>query len=163
MWDLDGDGKCELILVTLKTRLTSWSGLVNIVLSGGVDWIFTVRSGRNDDYSGGPDFQMDVTSRTPTDESVQWMFLIDGDFNGDGREDILLERSLDQYDVYLSDVDTGFFRKGPPLSFKAPVEAWTYIADFNGDGLSDLLVRERRVSRITVFLSQSKKQKGTQK
>jgi hypothetical protein len=91
------------------------------------------------------------------------MFLIDGDFNGDGREDILLERSSDRYDVYLSDADTGFFRKEPPLSFKAPVEARTRIADYNGDGISDLLVDERRVSRVTVFLSQSEKPKGTQK
>ena len=163
MWDLDGDGKCELILLTLKTQVTSWSGLVKVVLSGGVDWIFTVRSGRDDDYSGGPDFQMDITSRTPSDRSVEWMFRIDGDFNGDGREDILLERSSDQYDVYLSDTDTGFFRREPPLSFKAPVEAWTHIADLNGDGISDLLVRERRVARITVFLSQSQKHKGARK
>lgn len=163
MWDLDGDGKCELILLRLKTRVTSWSSLVNIALSGGVDWIFTVRSGRDGDYSRGPDFQMDITSRTPTDESVEWMFQIDGDFNGDGREDILLERSSDRYDVYLSDADTGFFRKEPPLSFKAPVEARTRIADYNGDGISDLLVDERRVSRVTVFLSQSEKPKGTQK
>ena len=160
MWDLDGDGKCELVLVTLKTRMTSWSSLVNIALSGGVDWIFTVRSGRDGDYSGGPDFQMDMTSRTPSDSSVEWLFLIEGDFNGDGREDILLERSSDQYDVYLSDADTGFFRREPPLSFQAPVEAWTDIADFNGDGVSDLLVRERRVFRVTVFLSQPGKQKG---
>jgi hypothetical protein len=163
MWDLDGDGRCELILLRLKTRVTSWSSLVNIALSGGVDWILTVRSGRAGDYSGGPDFQMDITSRTPTDESVEWMFQIDGDFNGDGREDILLERSSDRYDVYLSDADTGFFRKEPPLSFKAPVEARTRIADYNGDGISDLLVDERRVSRVTVFLSQSEKPKGTQK
>lgn len=157
MWDLDGDGQCELILVALKTRVTSWSSLVNIALSGGVDWLFTVRSGQDGDYSGGPDFQMDITSRTPSDRSVEWMFQIDGDFNGDGLKDILLERSSDQYDVYLSDADSGFFRKEPPLSFKAPVEAWTEIADFNGDGISDLLVQERRVCRITVFLSQSRK------
>jgi len=155
MWDLDGDGKCELVLVALKTRVTSWSGLVDMALSGGVDWVFTVRSGRNGDYSGGPDFQMDMTSRTPSDKSVEWMFSIDGDFNGDGRKDMLLERSSDQYDLYLSDTDTGFFRREPPLSFRAPVDAWTDIADLNGDGISDLLVQERRVSRITVFLSQS--------
>jgi hypothetical protein len=161
MWDVDGDGKCELILVALKSRTTSWSSLVDIVLSGGVDWIFTVRSGRSGDYSGGPDFQMDITSRTPSDRSVEWMFRMDGDFNGDGRGDILLERSSDQYDVYLSDARSGFFRKQPPRSFRAPVDAWIDIADFNDDGVSDLQVCERRVTRVTMFLSQTKKRKGS--
>jgi hypothetical protein len=141
----------------------SWTGLVDIALTGGVDWIFTVRSGRDDDYSGGPDFQMDITSRTPSDKSVEWMFQIDGDFNGDGREDILLERSSNQYDVYFSDAETGFFRKEPPMSFKAPIDAWTHIDDFNGDGIDDLFVQERRVTRVTMFLSRSGKQKGTPK
>ena len=84
-WDLDGDGRCELILVALKTRVTSWSGLVNLVVSGGVDWVFTVRSGRDGTYSGSPDFQMDVTSMTPRSASVSSLFSLDGDFNGDGR------------------------------------------------------------------------------
>ena len=157
MWDLDGDGACELVLLALKSRTTSWSGIVNIVLSGGVDWIFTVHSGRDGDYSGSPDFQMDVTTRTPSDKSVEWMFHVSGDFNGDGRKDILLERSLDQFDVYFSDAKTGYFQKQPPMSFKAPVDAWVNIADFNSDGISDLQVIERRVTRITVFLSQKGK------
>lgn len=157
MWDLDGDGTCELVLLALKSRVTSWSSIVNIALSGGVDWIFTVRSGRDGDYSGGPDFQMDMTSRTPSDKSVEWMFLVDGDFNGDGRKDILLERSSDQFDVYFSNIKTGFFQKQPPMSFRAPVDAWIDIADFNRDGISDLQVIERRVTRVTVFLSQKGK------
>jgi hypothetical protein len=160
LWDLDGDGKCELILVALKSRATSWSSLVDVVLSGGVDWIFTVRSGRDGDYSGGPDFQMDITSRTPSDKSVEWMFLMDGDFNGDGRKDILLERSSDQYDVYLSDTSSGFFRSQPATSFRAPVDAWVHVADFNGDSISDFQTLERRITRVTVFLSQAGKQKG---
>lgn len=163
MWDLDGDGKCELVLLALKTRIMSWTGLVDVALTGGVDWIFTVRSGKDDDYSGGPDFQMDITSRTPSEKSVEWMFQIDGDFNGDGRDDILIERSSNQYDVYLSDAGTGFFRKESPMSMKAPIDAWTHIDDFNGDGIDDLFVQERRVTRVTMFLSQSGNKKGTPK
>jgi hypothetical protein len=163
-WDLDGDGRCELILVALKTRVTSWSGLVNLFVSGGVDWVFTVRSGRDGAYSGGPDFQMDITSMTPRSVSVSSLFLIDGDFNGDGREDILVERGPEQFDVYVSAPGAGFFQAGPALSFAAPVEArMVATADLNGDGISDLFVQKTIEAQITVYLSQSDQQKGTPK
>ncbi|OHB67162.1 MAG: hypothetical protein A2Y77_03255 [Planctomycetes bacterium RBG_13_62_9] len=163
-WDLDGDGRCELILVALKTRITSWSGLVDLAVSGGVDWVFTVRSGRDGDYSGGPDFQMDVTSMTPRNASVSSLFTIDGDFNGDGREDILVERGAEQFDVYLSSPGGGFFQAGPALSFAAPIEArMIKTADLNGDGISDLFVQKATEAHITVCLSQSNQRKGTPK
>jgi hypothetical protein len=164
MWDLDGDGRCELILVALKTRLTSWSGLVDMFLSGGIDWVFTVRSGRNGDYSGGPDFRMDVTSGMPRDDSIASLFQIKGDFNGDGREDLLVERSPDQFDVYLSSEASGFFRQGPAVVFRAPTAARRVdTADLNGDGVSDLFVQGREQPQVTVFLSQSGQSKGARR
>jgi hypothetical protein len=161
-WDLDGDGRCELILVALKTRVTSWSGLVNMVVSGGVEWIFTVRSGRDGTYSGGPDFRMDVTSTTPRDGTVFRFFRLDGDFNGDRRVDLLVERGLEQFDVYRSAPQGGFFQAGPSLSFAAPTEARVVsTADLNGDGLSDLFVQAMVEARLTIYLSQSDPRKGT--
>jgi len=163
-WDLDGDGRCELILVALKTRITSWSGLVNLFVSGGVDWAFTVRSGRDGAYSGSPSFQMDVTSMTPRNAWVSNLFLIDGDFNGDGREDILVERGPQQLDVYMSSPGAGFFQAGPALSFEAPVEARVVdTADLNGDGISDLFVQKATEAHITVCLSQADHQKEASK
>jgi hypothetical protein len=160
-WDLDGDGRCELILVALKTRVTSWSGLVNMVVSGGVEWVFTVRSGRDGEYSGSPDLQMDVKSMTPRNASVSSMFSLDGDFNGDGRTDLLVERGPEQFDVYLSAPGARFFQAGPALSFAAPVEARLIsTADLNGDGLSDLFVQKATEAHLTVCLSQSAPRKG---
>lgn len=162
-WDLDGDSRCELILVALKTRVTSWSGLVDIALSGGVDWVFTVRSGKDGTYSGGPDFRMDLTTMTPRSGAIAYLFLIDGDFNGDGREDLLVERTPEQFDVYLSSTDAGFFQNRPPVVFEAPVEARQVdTSDLNGDGISDFYVQALQEARLTVYLSQSDSRKGTQ-
>jgi hypothetical protein len=161
-WDLDGDGRCELILVALKTQITSWSGLVNLFVSGSVDWVLTVRSGRDGAYAGRPDFQMDVTSMTPQNASFFTLFLLGGDFNGDGRDDLLIKRGSEQFDVYLSEAGTGFFHSGPALSFAAPTEARRVeTADLNGDGVSDLFVQKALEARITLYLSQSNPQKGT--
>lgn len=163
-WDLDGDGRCELILTAIKTRVTSWSGLADLALSGGLDWTFTVWSGRSGDYSGRPDFQMDATSAVPTITSVFSVFLLDGDFNGDGRMDILVLRGPEQFDVYLSDAGTGFFQSGPALSFAAPIEARRVdTSDLNADGISDLFVQRALDAQITVYLSQSDPRKGTPK
>jgi hypothetical protein len=163
-WDLDGDGRCELILVALKTRVTSWSSIVNMVVSGGVDWVFTVRSGRNGAYAGRPDFQMDITSMTPHNTMISNLFLIDGDFNGDGREDILVERATEQFDVYLSSPRAGSFQPGPALRLAAPTEARRVeTADLNGDGISDLFVQKALEAQITIHLSQPDPQKGTPK
>ncbi len=163
-WDLDGDGRCELILVALKTRVTSWSGLVNMVVSGGVEWVFTVRSGRDGTYSGNPDFQMDITSMTPRNASVSSMFSLDGDFNGDGRTDLLVERGPEQFDVYLSSPGGRFFQAGPALSFTAPVEArMVSTTDLNNDGISDFFVQNATEPHLTVCLSQSAPRKGPPK
>jgi hypothetical protein len=163
-WDLDGDGRCELILVALKTRVTSWSSMVNMVVSGGVEWVFTVRSGRDGTYAGNPDFQMDVTSMPPRSASVSSLFSLNGDFNGDGRTDLLVERGPEQFDVYLSAPGAKFFQAGPALSFAAPIEArMVSTADLNSDGLSDFFVQKATEARLTVCLSQSAPRKGPSK
>ena len=160
-WDLDGDGRCELILAALKTRITSWSGLVNLAVSGGVDWILTVRSGRDGTYTGSPDFQMEITSMTPQSPSLASLICFDGDFNGDGRKDILVERGPEQYDVYLSSPSTGYFQAGPALSFAAPIDVnIVNTADLNSDGISDLFVQDLKQAQIVVCLSQSNQRKG---
>jgi hypothetical protein len=160
-WDLDGDGRCELILAALKTRITSWSGLVNLAVSGGVDWVLTIRSGRDGTYTGSPDFQMEITSMTPRSASFASLICFNGDFNGDGRRDILVERGPEQYDVYLSSVGTGYFQAGPALSFAAPIEVNILnTADLNGDRISDLFVQDLKEAQIVVCLSRSDQQKG---
>lgn len=83
--------------------------------------------------------------------------LADGDFNGDGRDDIL---SSDDYNVYVFFGDgLGNFSQPPKILYRLDTQAMMLPAagDFNGDGRSDVVVpvsyNNNGVSRgVTVFL-----------
>ena len=59
--DLNGDGVCELVLLEMKTRIISESGLVETVVSHGLDWALTIRSFHHGAFSRSPDASVPVT------------------------------------------------------------------------------------------------------
>jgi len=70
-----------------------------------------------------------------------WQFAAEGDFNADGKADILL-RSMNtgQWYAYLLDNTTVLSAAAPDTSFNL---IWDLQAvdDYNGDGMSDILLR----------------------
>ena len=112
--DLDGNGACELVLLEMKTRIISESGLVETVVSHGLDWALTIRSFHHGYFSRSPDASVPVTGILPSEVLAGWPFLIQGDFNGDGRLDLLVRRSDTQWNIFAARwMDTGS-RRNPP-------------------------------------------------
>jgi RHS repeat-associated protein len=111
--DFDGDGKSDLLLIDEKGKITVYS-------------VFK-------DYNGV------YESSVITDINIQGLQSVHfGDFNGDGKTDLLAEvadKSGSSYNSYHSD---GSKFVGVS-SFPDPDYADPYISDFNGDGLSDVL------------------------
>ncbi len=101
MHDLDGDGYCELVLLEFKTSITSASGLVETALSHGLDWSLTIRSFHHGAFSRSPDASVPVTMVLPAEVLAGWPIFIQGDFNGDGRPDLLVRRSETQWNIFL--------------------------------------------------------------
>ena len=73
-----------------------------------------------------------------------WRIVGIGDFNGDGRDDALLRHANGWMTEWLGQPNGSFFDNG------AVASSWTHpdwqvagIADFNGDGRDDLLLRNR--------------------
>ncbi len=158
--DLKGDGTCELVLFDLATTLTSASSIVDMVLSGGLDCALTIRTFNHGVFSANPNATipvrtvMPVTSVTPVEDMMEWPFFIHGDFNGDGRLDLVVRRSVNQWSILFSTRDEGWFAPIPAMSFETPIPGSLEIRDLNGDGLSDIVLRPENDPRIFVFLNQ---------
>jgi len=159
--DTNKDGLADIVMMELKDRPVSPSSLVKIVISRGLDWVLTVRLFRKEKgFNNRADFSMDIATMLPTSEQFGDVANFDGDFNGDGRPDLLIRRSPTQSYVYLSSVSNGFFNPKSQLKLEVPAEGWTAVKDLNGDGVSDVYLIDYGKGEITVFLSERSNKKG---
>jgi hypothetical protein len=159
--DLDGDGICELVLLEFKTSITSANGLVKTVLSHGLDWALTIRSFHRGAFSSSPDASVPVTMILPAEILKGWPIFIQGDFNGDGRPDLLVRRSDTQWNIFLSTTNGHWFTSQPAMTFNVPAHGYVErIDDLNGDGLADIVWRELDTPNLSIFLSPSHQTKG---
>ena len=159
--DLDGDGVCELVLLEMKTRIISESGLVEMMASHGVDWALTIRSFHHGAFSHSPDASAPVTIiLADWNELWAWPICIQGDFNGDGRPDLLVRRSDNQWNIFFSTSDGHWFAPQPAMTFDAPTRGYYEIKDLNGDGLSDIIWHEWDKPNLSIFMSPPRPAKG---
>jgi hypothetical protein len=79
---------------------------------------------------------------------------VTGDFNGDGFEDLALRRSASQLEIRLAEGWTAFAAT-PAALLSLPAQAQAQVADVNGDGRADVLVRweEGNTPRNIVYVA----------
>ena len=164
--DLKGDGTYQLVLVELKTAFTSVDSLVEMALSGGLECALTIRTFNNGAFSGSPNATipirtiMPITTLVPVEEFNHWPFFICGDFNGDGRPDLLVRQSTTRWSILFSTADDRWFMPQPAMTFETPIQGYFDIKDLNGDGRSDIVLRAQNDPRIFICLSPSQQAKG---
>ena len=151
--DLDGDGVAELVLLEPEIGVTSPSGFVEMLLSRGVDWSLKIRSFHRGAFSRNPARPVPVTILLELEELQEWPLFIQGDFNGDGRLDLLLRRTKTQWNILFSTTDGRWFAPQAALTFNAPANGHIEIDDLNGDGLADIIWHEPDVPRLSIFMS----------
>jgi len=160
-FDINNDGFLDIVLMELKTIPTSAGDLMEILASKGMTWTLTVRVFKQPEgFSNRADFRMDFRTMLPVSESFEDVINLEGDFNADGRNDLIVRRSPTESDIYLSSVRTGFFESQPKLQLEVPADARTSVEDLNDDGVSDIYLLDYEKGRITVFLSKTSNSKG---
>ena len=126
--DFNGDGRDDILWISDANEISNWLATP----SGG----FTV----NDSHA---------FSQTSTQQNPAGI----GDFNGDGRDDILFWDYHQSVTVWQG-TSTGGFLHGSPASATTSSTSWNVagIGDFNGDGRDDILWRNADTGALTDWL-----------
>ena len=126
--DFDGDGRADILWRNSDGTVTNWLGSGN----GG----FTPNGAR-------------FWQTIPT----EWNIVVTGDFNGDGRDDILWRSDSGTLTNWLGTA-TGAFDANGANFWTTIASAWKIVGvgDFNGDGRDDILWRNND-GTITNWLS----------
>lgn len=158
-FDINNDGFLDVAMMELRTVPTSASALLEMAASNAMAWTLTVRlSNEPKGFSDRADFRMDFMTMLPISESFEDAVNLKGDFNADGRKDLIVRRSPTQSDIYLSSLRTGFFEREPKIQLQVPAEHQTSsLKDLNGDGMTDISLIDYEQGQIIVFLSETSK------
>jgi hypothetical protein len=129
--DFNGDGRVDILWRNDNGKITDWLGNANGGFNGNL---------ANADNS--------VTSN--------WQVIATGDFNGDGRSDILW-RNTDNGNVtdWLGQANGGFASNGPATNNVGSVWKVAGTGDVNGDGIDDVIWRNTNTGDVTDWLGNS--------
>jgi len=160
--DVDGDGYPDLVLGF--GHIDSREGLRKQITARQLD--YTLRFYFNRPGAGFPteaDCQRAVMIhlqdlQSPLDwelpQNFQRYVKVGGDFNGDGKTDLLVRDQRGAISAYFFQSRTKGFSLEPDLLFNClePIESWQ-VEDLNGDGISDLIVKLAKEDAFRVFVS----------
>jgi hypothetical protein len=163
--DLKGDGTYELVLLEPRFATTSLSSLADMLVSRGVDLALTIRPFARGAFAGRAEASVPLTVMLSWFGTGQWPFFIRGDFNGDGRPDLLVQRSATTWVVFGSTNDGHWFDPRPAMKLELPTQGYVprrvfQISDLNGDGRADVVMRDPDDPRVFIFLTQPSSRKG---
>jgi len=159
--DLDGDGFPDLVLG--YSQIEDKEGVRKMITAKKLDYnlrFYFYRPGIG--FPKEADGQRDVVihlDRAEMQEDLPQYFRryvqLGGDFNGDGRIDLLVRDHSDDISVYSFISRAKGFSPEPDLRFSCPepVDEWQ-VTDLNHDGVSDLIVKLAKQKGYRIFISQ---------
>ena len=115
--DFNGDGRSDILWRSTTGQFSDWLGQANGGFVGNDANAFTT-------------------------VPISWTIVGTGDFNGDGRDDVLWRNSNGQLSDWLANANGGF-TPNDANAFTTVPTSWSVVGvgDFNGDGRDDILWR----------------------
>ena len=159
--DIDGDGFLDLALG--YSLLDSREGVRKSITAKQLDLSMRVFLSRAGQFAKAANFQRDVLIHLDQASIVlgwgradyfQRYVNLEGDFNGDGKKDLLVRDRRDQMSIYFFVSRNQGFSPRPDVvvSCPEPMDAWQ-PGDLNNDGITDLVVQLAK-GGFRVFISQ---------
>lgn len=131
--DFNGDGRADLL----------WRNMADGALS---NWLADIHGG----------FTPNDANALVSGIGLGWRIAGVGDFNGDGRDDILWRDESGLMSNWLAQANGGFLGNDANAFASVP-SVWEIegVGDFNGDGRDDILWREMRTGAVSNWLGQA--------
>ena len=163
--DVDGDGCLDLVLG--YSKFDSREGYRKAFTAKQLDFTLHLRFYRpGEGFPEKPDCDVDllisldhpsIDLTYPRGRYFETFVNLLGDFNGDGRRDLLVRDRADRISVYPFVSRQAGFAKTAGASFRYtdPIDQ-LQIADLNNDGVSDLILKLNKKDIFRVFLSRTR-------
>ncbi len=154
--DINGDGKLDLLMVEPRKMPTSMHEAIEMLVSGEGDGRIAIQPFETKGFARRPTFRLDARMTLNRSRLID----LGGDYNGDGRKDILVWRAPTEADVYLSRTSGELFERQPGLRFRAPAFSFVEAQDLNGDGIDDPVFNNYDDNEYAVYLSRRSAKEG---
>jgi hypothetical protein len=157
--DFDTDGDMDMVVESTSFFEGGLRESINQYLSRNtIHHIIRIHAQAEDQFSDAPlsasfEIELEAPPVSPGAMLARYqsgeLVNVTGDFNGDGYRDLAIRRSARQLEIRLAQAWNAFDAR-PAAVLALPEHAQVTVADFNGDGLSDVLVRWDSVAETDV-------------